>query len=76
MWTIVCFDEENTVEAVPAHWIKKNLCAWPKKDIKKCLERRTIPNKFDFNYFPSRVLKKGIGKYSQNTIYYLGIGFI
>lgn len=68
MWTIVSFDDENTVEAVPAHWVKQNLCAWSKKDIKKCLERRTIPNKFDFIYFPARVLKKGISKYFWCTI--------
>lgn len=63
MWTVVSFDDENSVEAVPAHWVKNNLCAWPKKESKKHILHRTIPNKFDFNYFKSRVLKKGIGKY-------------
>jgi len=66
MWTIVSFDDEDAVEAVPAHWMKNNMCAWPKKDIKKHIQRRTIPNKFDFNYFKSRILKKGIGKYFIN----------
>ncbi|XP_060879358.1 uncharacterized protein LOC132952838 [Metopolophium dirhodum] len=61
MWIIVSFDDEDAVEAVPAHWIKNNMCAWPKKDTKKHIQRRTIPNKFDFNYFKSRILKKGIG---------------
>ncbi|KAL5234479.1 hypothetical protein ACI65C_001889 [Semiaphis heraclei] len=60
MWSIVIFDDENAVEAVPAHWMKNNLCAWPKKDTKKHLLRRTIPNKFNFNYVKSRLLKKGI----------------
>lgn len=63
MWIVVSFDQEDAVEAVPAHWYKKGLCAWPKKDTKKHIERRTIANKFDFNYFPSRILKKDIGKY-------------
>lgn len=66
MWSIVVFDNENAVEAVPAHWMKNNFCAWPKKDTKKHILHRTIPNKFDFNYFKSRLLKKGIGKYFIN----------
>lgn len=68
MWTIVSFDDENTVEAVPAHRIKNNMCAWPKKETKKHLERRTIPNKFDFNYYKSRVLNKGIG-----SVYFISL---
>lgn len=63
MWTIIFFSEENTIEAVPSHWVKKNQCAWPKQDIKKQIFRRTIPNAFDFNYYPSRVIKRNIGKY-------------
>lgn len=35
MWTVVHFIKEDAVEAVPSHWIKKRMCAWPKKDIKK-----------------------------------------
>lgn len=63
MWIIVCFNEENSVEAVPTHWYKNGQCAWPKKNIKKHIEHRNLANKFDFNYYPSRILKKGIGKY-------------
>jgi len=37
MWSIVLFENENTVKVVPAHWIKNNVCAWPKKDVKKML---------------------------------------
>lgn len=66
MWIIVSFNDEDAVEAVPAHWMKNNMCAWPKKDIKKHIQCRTIPNKLDFNYFKSRILKKGIGKYFIN----------
>lgn len=53
MWTIVVFKEDNTVEAVPSHWFKNGLCAWPKKDQKKNLERRLFPNSFDFDYYPA-----------------------
>lgn len=31
MWSIVVFENENTIEVVPAHWVKNNVCAWPKK---------------------------------------------
>jgi len=71
MWTIVNFTEENTVEAIPSHWIQKdNTCAWPKKNVKKHVERRTIPNSFDFNFYPSRVMKKNIGNYVNSFIIY------
>ncbi|KAF0693336.1 Uncharacterized protein FWK35_00037077, partial [Aphis craccivora] len=62
MWTVVIFTEENTIEAIPSHWVRKdnNNWAWPKKNIKKHVERRTIPNSFDFNFHPSRFLKKNI----------------
>lgn len=38
MYTVVLFKNENTVDAVPSHWVKNDLCAWPKKDFKKCLD--------------------------------------
>jgi len=63
MWTVVHFIKEDAVEAVPSHWIKKGMCEWPKKDIKKHIYQKTIVNKFDFNYFPARILKKGIGNF-------------
>lgn len=62
MWSIVLFEEENTIEVVPAHWVKNYACAWPKKDVKNNVERRVIANKFDLKYFASRMLKKNIGK--------------
>lgn len=67
MWTVVHFTNENAVEAVPSHWVKKNVCGWPKNNIKKHIKSRTILNKFDFDYFPSRMLKKGIGNYKSFT---------
>lgn len=62
MWSIVHFINENSVYAVPTSWFKNNTCAWPKRDVTRFLQRRVIPNKFDFNFLPARLLKKGIGK--------------
>jgi len=70
MWLIVLFKTENTIEVIPAHWVKNNICAWPKNDAKKNVERRVIANKFDFNYFASRTFKKNIGKLVINYYYY------
>lgn len=61
MWTMVHFPNDNAVEAVPSHWVKKNICAWPKKDVKKHILQRSVVNKFDFVTFPSKTLKKDIG---------------
>ncbi|KAF0749972.1 Uncharacterized protein FWK35_00025026 [Aphis craccivora] len=57
MWTVVHFTNENVVEAVPSHWVKKD----------KHIHHRSIINKFDFDYFPSRTLKKGIVIAEQDT---------
>jgi len=67
MLSIVSFVEENIVKAVPAHLIKNNLCGLSNMKIKSIyLICKTMPNKFDFHYLKSRVLKKGIGKYLIN----------
>lgn len=63
MWTVVHFTKENAVEAVPSHWVKKDVCAWPKTNVRKHINHRTMVNKYDFDYFHSRTLKKGIGNY-------------
>lgn len=63
MWSIVEFIDEHTIEVVPAHWVKNKQCAWPKKNVKSNIERRTIPNIFDFDYYASRVIKKSIGTF-------------
>uniref|UniRef100_A0A2S2QYK4 DUF4806 domain-containing protein n=1 Tax=Sipha flava TaxID=143950 RepID=A0A2S2QYK4_9HEMI len=65
MWTVVHFTNENAVEAVPSHWVKKDVCGWPKKNIKKHIHHRSIVNTFDFDYFPSRTLNKGIASYLE-----------
>lgn len=30
MWTVEEFINENAVEAVSSHWVKKDVCGWPK----------------------------------------------
>jgi len=63
MWSIVHFRNDNSVYAVPSTWMKKDICAWPKRKVKRFIETRIIPNKFDFDFLPARLLKGGIGKY-------------
>lgn len=65
MWTIVCFEEENCVEAVPDFWYKDGCCAWPKKYIKNCkkfVDRRIFPNEVEFDYFKARPISQQISK--------------
>lgn len=61
MWSVVHFKNDNSVNAVPSTWVKRDMCAWPKRDVKRFLERRIIPNDFDFDFYPARLLKKDIG---------------
>lgn len=67
-YSVVHFFEDNSVEAVPSYWVKKNgTCAWPLNQLSaaKLIERKSIPNEIDFNYFKARILKNNIGK--QNS---------
>lgn len=46
MWSVVSFDDENTVECVPSSWFRNNACAWPYKNLrnyKKAIEYRYNP---------------------------------
>jgi len=56
MWLIVEFIDKHTIEVVPAHWVKNKQCVWPKKNGKSNIERRTILNIFDFDYYASRII--------------------
>lgn len=38
MWTVVRFEDENVVEAVPTTWISNNTCYWPPYTIEKVLK--------------------------------------
>jgi len=63
MWSVVAFDDDETVEAVPAYWFQKDKCAWPKRNYKQFLNRRIQPNEVDFDYLPARKLGRNIGMY-------------
>lgn len=43
---------------MPNSWYKNNMYAWPRRDVKRFIERIVIPKKIDFDFFPSRVLKR------------------
>lgn len=50
-WIIVVFNEDNSVDAVPNIWLKKNSCAWPKsKNVKKYIENHIKPNNIDLTF--------------------------
>jgi len=65
-YSVVHFYDDNSVEAVPSFWINKDgtYCAWPKNinQASKLIERKSIPNECEFDYFKSRILKSNIGK--------------
>uniref|UniRef100_A0A2S2P2H6 Uncharacterized protein n=1 Tax=Schizaphis graminum TaxID=13262 RepID=A0A2S2P2H6_SCHGA len=70
MWSIVNFTNDNSVSAVPSHWWKNGYCAWPKSSTKNAsllLQRRAIPNKFDYDFFKARKIhtKNPIKTYSE-----------
>lgn len=64
MWTVICFEMDNTVDAVPDFWYKKGVCAWPKKSVncRKFIDQRVKPNKDDFYFYKARPLSQNIGK--------------
>eukprot|EP00102_Acyrthosiphon_pisum_P024186 XP_016661396.1 PREDICTED: uncharacterized protein LOC107884237 [Acyrthosiphon pisum] len=68
-YSVVHFFEDNSVEAVPSFWINKDgtYCAWPKNinQASKLIERKSIPNECEFDYFKSRILKSNIASLLQ-----------
>lgn len=71
MWTIVCFESDNSVDVVPDFWYNDGSCSWPKKNlnVKKFINRRISPNEIEFDNYSARALSKNIGKYYY-IIYY------
>lgn len=61
MWTVVLFNDDNTVAAVPSFWYKHGFCAWPHKFSARYIERRKQPNELEFKNFSSKILFKNIG---------------
>ncbi|CAL1677371.1 unnamed protein product [Lasius platythorax] len=46
-WTVVRFEDENVVEAVPTTWIVNNRCYWPPYTIENIL--KSIKDHVDFD---------------------------
>lgn len=71
-YSVVEFTEDNTLEAVPTNWLKKNKCAWPTtknySTIRKLIERNCVPNEVEYTYFNARVLKT-TGKLFKNIVF-------
>jgi len=66
-WDIVIFKNDNSVEAVPSSWVRKNSCAWPKnsKHVKKCITKQIKPNPDGFKFYPARKIgNKTYGMYN------------
>lgn len=64
---VIIFTKENSVEAVPSHWLSRDgkTCAWPKRhlDTTRQIEKKTQPNTLDYTWFEIRVLSNSICKY-------------
>jgi len=67
MWSIVVFEAENSVEVVPSNWFEKDLCAWPKKNLRTYIDNQISPNEKCFRYLNARKLGKDI---SMNLFFY------
>lgn len=65
MWSVVVFEKDNSVEAVPSCWYINGRCFWPEKSkhCKKLLERRSIPNSIEYDLFTARRLSLNISKF-------------
>ncbi|CAI6371258.1 unnamed protein product [Macrosiphum euphorbiae] len=64
MWSVVEFFDDNSVEVVPAYWLNKNTCAWPKKNSKKFIQKRIKPNEIEFDFLKARKMGKDRDSYT------------
>ncbi|KAL5236575.1 hypothetical protein ACI65C_003985, partial [Semiaphis heraclei] len=66
MWSIVCFEIDNSVDFIPNFWMHKGVCAWPKKiaNVRSYIEKRIDPaDKPDaFSFYNARIIYQNIGK--------------
>jgi len=66
MWIVIHFLNEDSVESVPETWYnrKTKTCAWPisKNCAKRLIEKKTYPNKLEYNWLPARILGHKYGK--------------
>lgn len=75
-WEVVFFYNDNSIEAVPDIWVKKDQSAWSKsfKNVKSLIKNRCKPNTTDFNYYPVR--KLGTKNFDNNNPIYLLVLFL
>jgi len=66
MWSIVCFEIDNSVDFIPNFWMHKGVYAWPKKiaNVRSYIEKRIDPaDKPDaFSFYNARIINQDIGK--------------
>ncbi|CAI6359911.1 unnamed protein product [Macrosiphum euphorbiae] len=55
MWSIIAF-RDNSVEVVPSKWYDSGVCAWPKRNLKQCIDQQLSPNLKEFRYLKGRKL--------------------
>lgn len=63
MWTVVLFDVDNTLAAVPAFWFQNGNCWWPTNNVVKHIQKRTRPNELEFSSFKAKMMFEHIGLY-------------
>lgn len=65
LFSVVYFNDDNTVECVPKSWIKNGTCAWPliHNNTRKMIEQNCKPNKTEFNFYNIRELCSNISKF-------------
>uniref|UniRef100_A0A2S2QRC2 Uncharacterized protein n=1 Tax=Sipha flava TaxID=143950 RepID=A0A2S2QRC2_9HEMI len=63
MWSIVAF-RDNSVEVVPSKWYDSGVCAWPKRNLRLCIDQQLSPNSNEFRYLNGRKLGKDTNDYN------------
>jgi len=76
MWSVVEFNDDRSVEAVPSFWIKNKKCTWPKKNSKQTIERRRLPNELEFDFLKARVLGNNIGMNYIKKVFFNSCNYI
>lgn len=63
-YSVVHLFGDESVEAIPHIWVKKDYCAWPinKTQISKYIACKLQPNVKEFAYLKARILCKNICK--------------
>lgn len=68
MWSVVCFQDDNSVDFIPNFWMKNKQCAWPikKSNVRSFIEKRINPETMpeEFSFYKARILLTNICKYN------------